>query len=50
MNWRPKEQYNETKSWLLEKENKINRSLPKLIERRKEITQITKMGGEKRGY
>jgi hypothetical protein len=32
---------------LLEKENKINKSLYKLIRRRKEITQINKMGDEK---
>jgi hypothetical protein len=47
MNWRPKEQYNETKSWFFEKVNKINKSSVKLIKRRKQKTEINEMGGEK---
>jgi hypothetical protein len=47
MNWRSKEQYNKTKSWFFEKVNKINKSSTKLIKRRKQKTQINKMGGEK---
>jgi hypothetical protein len=35
---------NERKSWLFEKINKIDKSLPKLTKRRREKTQISKIG------
>ena len=35
------EQINETKSWFFEKINKIDKSLPRLIQKKREKTHIT---------
>ena len=37
-----------TKRWFFEKTNKINRSLAKLIKKKRETTQINKLASEKR--
>ena len=39
---------NETKSWFFEKVNKINKPLARLIKKKREKTQITKIRNEKR--
>ena len=38
---------NKTKSWFLEKINKINKSLARLIKRKREKTQINRIRNEK---
>jgi hypothetical protein len=49
INWKPKNDtgINETKSWLFEKINKIDKTVAKLTEKRKEKTQINKIRDEK---
>ena len=51
MKWRQKKRIaklNETKSWFYEKINKIDKTLARLIKKKKERTQISQIRNEKR--